>query len=293
MRTFASVWILVVLAVCAQLPIVSAEAVAEGSAASERLASVLEAQSAEHKARYAFRHPQETLEFLGVVPGMTVVEVLPGAGWYSKILLAYLGEGGRLVGANYSVEMLVQLGFVKAEGLEARKRWVETWTQEAEAWRGADTAPVAAFVLGSMPDAVAGSADAVLFIRALHNLNRVEAEGGYLTAALADAHRALKPGGILGVVQHEARADMPDAWATGSNGYLKRDFMIARLERAGFEYLGANELNANPKDQPSEDEFVWRLPPSFATSRDDPAQHTKFEAIGESNRMTLKFRKPE
>jgi predicted methyltransferase len=291
MRTLANVRILVVLLVCAQAAVATAQA--GGSAANERLASVLEAQSAEHKARYGFRHPQETLEFFEVVPGMTVVEVLPGAGWYSKILLPYLGEGGTLVGADYSAEMLSELGFLDAEGLEARKRWVETWTQEAEAWRGANAASVTAFVLGSMPDAVAGTADAVLFIRALHNLNRVESEGGYLTAALADAERALKPGGILGVVQHEARAEMPDAWANGSNGYLKRDFVIERLERAGFEYLGASELNANPKDRPGEDEFVWRLPPSVSTSRDDPAERAKFEAIGESNRMTLKFRKPE
>ncbi|MBW2362266.1 MAG: methyltransferase [Deltaproteobacteria bacterium] len=253
MRTSRKIWMLLLLAACGQQTGAPADTGA-AAADSARLAEVLGAQSEEQQARYAFRHPQETLEFLGIAPGMTVVEVLPGAGWYSKILLAYLGQDGLLIGADYSFEMVEKLGFLKGEGLAARKRWVETWTQEAESWRGAGAAPVSAFVLGSMPEAVAGTADAVLFIRALHNLNRVEAEGGYLTAALADAQRGLEPGGILGVVQHEARSDTPDAWADGSNGYLKRDALIARLEQAGFEYLGATEVNANPKDRPNEDE---------------------------------------
>jgi predicted methyltransferase len=294
MRRFMSVWILIGLMACALAPISSAESpVIEVPTPSDLLVSALDAQSTEQKSRYPARHPKETLEFFGVVPGMTVVEVLPGGGWYSKLLLAYLGSQGQLIGADYAVDMVEKLGFYDAERLAAKKRWVETWTRDAEGWRGTNGASVSAFVLGSMPDSVAGSADAVLFIRALHNLNRVEAQGGYLTTALGDAHRALKPGGILGVVQHEARAEMPDSWADGSNGYLKRAALVARIEAAGFEYLADSEVNANPADRPNQEEFVWRLPPSFATSRDDAAKHASFEAIGESNRMTLKFRKTE
>jgi predicted methyltransferase len=115
---------------------------------------------------------------------------------------------------------------------------------------------------------------------------------GFLTAALQDAFAVLKPGGVVGVVQHEARAAMPDAWSGGTNGYLKRDFVIQRMEKAGFEFLGASEINQNEKDQPGETDMVWRLPPTLATSGEDPALRAQLEAIGESNRMTLKFRKP-
>ena len=85
---------------------------------------------------------------------------------------------------------------------------------------------------------------------------------------------------------------MPDDWANGRHGYLKSDFVIARMEEAGFEFLAASDINANEKDQPSEEDIVWRLPPSLATSKKDPELKAKLEAVGESNRMTLKFRKP-
>lgn len=255
----------------------------------DRLQSVLAAQPAETQARYRYRHPQETLEFFGIEPGMTVVEALPGGGWYTKILLHYLGPEGHVIGANYAVEMWPLFGVFSDEFIESTKTWVTDWPARAEAWRGDGSAGVAAFVLGSMPEEMAGKADAVLFIRALHNLARFEDQGGFLTAAIADAHRALRPGGILGVVQHQARDEMPDAWAGGQNGYLKKDFVIAQIENAGFELVGESDVNNNANDHPSESEVVWRLPPGLNTSRDDPELRAKMEAIGESNRMTLKF----
>ena len=137
------------------------------------------------------------------------------------------------------------------------------------------------------------TADAVLLIRALHNLARFEGDGGFLSAALTDVRDVLKPGGIVGVVQHEARPDMPDDWANGDNGYLKWDFVVGAMEAAGFEFVAASDLNENPLDQPTVDDKVWRLPPVMNTSRDDPALRAQMMSIGESNRMTLKFRKPE
>ena len=257
------------------------------------LAAILEQQPDEVQARYQYRHPQKTLDFFGIEPGMTVVEALPGGGWYSKILLPYLGTDGRLIGADYAYEMWPKFGFFSEEFIAGRKTWVGDWTAEAEGWGGAGSAGVSAFQLGSMPDEMAGTADAVLFIRALHNLARFEGDGGYLSAALADAHRVLKPGGIVGVVQHHARDDRPDAWADGSRGYLKQDFVIAQMQRAGFEFVAESDLHANPKDRPGDDDVVWRLPPGLQGSRDDPEAAAKMQAIGESNRMTLKFRKPE
>lgn len=266
---------------------------ATGVNANDRLAAVLEAQPAEVQARYEARHPLETLSFFGVEPGMTVVEALPGGGWYSKILIDYLGPDGRLIGADYAVDMFPLFGFFSEEQLEAKKTWVTDWTAQAQGWRGDDDAAVAAFQLGSLPDEMKGTADAVLFIRALHNLARFEGDGGYLTAALADAFAVLKPGGTLGVVQHHARDDMPDDWAGGRAGYLKQGFVVEAAQRAGFEFVGESDVNANPKDQPTAEDVVWRLPPTLATSRDDEALRASLEAVGESNRMTLKFRKPE
>lgn len=263
------------------------------AADSERLAAVLNAQPAEVQARYGWRHPQETLEFFGVAPGMTVVEALPGSGWYTRILLPYLGLGGRLVGADYSLDMYPLFGFFSEEQLKEKDTWVAQFTADAGEWAGEDGAAVAAFVFGKMPEAMKGQADAVLFIRALHNLARFEGQGGFLTAALKDAYDVLKPGGIVGVVQHQAGDAMSDDWANGSHGYLKQDFVIQRMEAAGFEFLGASDINHNEKDQPGADDMVWRLPPTLATSRDNPELRAEMEAIGESNRMTLKFRKPD
>jgi len=264
-----------------------------GEPDSEKLAAVLAGQAEEIQARYEYRHPQETLEFFGIAPGMTVVEALPGSGWYTKILSPYLGPDGELVGADYSLDMYPLFGFFSEERLKEKETWVDDFTAGAKEWSGDDGAPVSAFVLGSMPEELKGSADAVLFIRALHNLARFEGDGAYLTAALKDAYDVLKPGGTVGVVQHWARSNMSEEWAGGQNGYLKKIFVIARMEKAGFKFVAEIDANVNEKDQPTEEDIVWRLPPSLATSRENPELKAEMEAIGESNRMTLKFRKPE
>jgi len=259
---------------------------------SERLASVLQAQPAERQARYSSRHPQETLEFFGIAPGMTVVEVLPGGGWYSPILIAYLGDEGHLIGADYPMALWKNFSFATDEFLAGRDAWLTSWPQKTIEWRGDDGASAEAVRLGSMPEDVAGTVDAVLFIRALHNLSRFESKGGFRTMALADAYTVLKPGGVVGVVQHQAPAGRSDDWADGSRGYLNRDTLLGQFEAAGFEFVGESDVNQNPKDIPGEDEIVWRLPPGLQTSRDDPELKAKYQAIGESNRMTLLFRKP-
>lgn len=131
-----------------------------------------------------------------------------------------------------------------------------------------------------------------MFVLALHNLVRFEADGGFLSTVLSDAYKVLKPGGVVSVVQHHARDDRPDAWADGNAGYLKKSYVIELMEDAGFEFVGSSDVNANPNDQPRDDDIVWRLPPSLQTSQDDADLMAEMQAIGESNRMTLKFRKP-
>jgi predicted methyltransferase len=261
------------------------------AADSDRLAAALAAQPDEARARYKHRHPQETLEFIGIEPGMTVVDVLPGGGWYTKILLPYLGQDGRVIGADYAVDVWLGIGYDSAEFIGKRQTWIRDWTARAKTWGDDDSADVSAFVLGSMPDSVHGTADAVMFVRALHNMAYTTPDSRHLTAALKDAYDILKPGGIVGVVQHHARDDMPDIWADGEMGYLKKGFVIEMMEAAGFELTGESNINANSKDMPTTEQYVWRLPPSY-DGADTPEARAKVDAIGESNRMTLRFRKP-
>jgi len=280
-----------------------AEAAAEQAAAVEeapaveedRLAALLDAQPDEVRARYQYRHPQETLEFFGIEPGMTIVEGLPGRGWYTKVLLPYLGSEGHLIGANYPLDLWQNFPFATEEFMAEMSQWLEKWPADAEEWRGGDGASVGAFWFGEMPEEVAGTADAVFFVRMLHNVWRFQSEGkgDYLDMALSDAYNALKPGGILGVGRHNARDDKSDEWANGSHGYMKRQFVVDRIVAAGFEFVAESDMNANDKDQPTDDDIVWRLPPTYATSGEDDDLKATYTAVGESNRMTLKFRKPE
>ena len=279
-------------------PAAAAETSAATAAAAtpaELLADVLAAQPEDVQARYPFRNPGETLAFFGVEPGMTVVEALPGGGWYTKILLPYLGSDGALIGAAYSLDMYALFPFATEEFMARQENWTTDFVAGAEGWRGDSGASVVATRFGSMPGDVDGTVDVVLMRRALHNLARFEnaGDGPYLTTALADAYRALKPGGVLGVVQHHARDDMPDDWANGQNGYLKKQRVIDAAIAAGFELVGESDINANANDQPTTDDIVWRLPPGLLTSEDDPDLRAELEAVGESNRMTLKFVKPE
>lgn len=255
------------------------------------LAAVLAAHPAEVQARYSARNPQQTLEFFGVEPGMTVVEALPGGGWYSKILLSALGSEGHLVGVNYAADLWPLFPNMSEERLAALANWTTSWPADAEEWRDTNSARVSAFVFGELSETQKNTADLVLFIRALHNMARFD-ERPFLDEAMQNAFDILKPGGIAGVVQHEARADKSDEWANGSRGYLKRDRVIAQMKAIGFTFIGASDINQNPADQPGEADIVWRLPPSLATSGEDQVLKEQMLAIGESNRMTLKFQKP-
>ena len=256
------------------------------------LKAAISSQAADVQARYGSRNPEQTLNFFGVEPGMTVVEILPGGGWYSKILLPYLGTDGQLVGVDYPQALWPNFDWMKPEAIEAKKTWVSTWTAKAQEWRTTNSANISAFQFSEMPASMAGTADAVLYIRALHNLARFDAKQGFLGDALKDTYGVLKPGGIVGIVQHQGREDRPDDWADGSSGYLKKSFVISRMQDAGFEFVGESSVNENPKDQASVGDIVWRLPPSYNGSRDDETKKAAMTAIGESNRMTLKFRKP-
>jgi predicted methyltransferase len=254
------------------------------------LAKVIAERSDEDKSRDADRHPLETLEFFQVAPGMTVAEGLPGGGWYTRILANYLGADGTLYGVNYADRLWPLLDIATPEWVAARiaatsqfPAQVATYTTNGIKARG--------FTFESVPEDVKGTADRVLMIRALHNLHRFEKEHGTLTRALSGIRDMLKDDGLVGVEQHRAPESATDDWADGNRGYLKQSAVIALFEQAGFKLVASSEINANPKDQPSGEDSVWRLPPSLRGSEDDPKRREAMLAIGESDRMTLLFRK--
>jgi predicted methyltransferase len=252
------------------------------------LNAILAAQPEETKARYPYRHPRETLSFFGIKPGMTVMEALPGAGWYSKILVPYLGKDGQLIGVDYPGGIWSKFDWASKEFIEGRTKWPAAWPDEVTGWNISDAAAVSAYTFDTLPQELTGKVDAALYIRALHNMARFDAEGGYLGNALQETHRLLKPGGILGVVQHATA----DPKATGATGYLERDLLVRQIEAAGFKLVDESDINKNPKDKAGPEDIVWRLPPSLNTSKDDEKLRNQYLAVGESNRMTLKFIKP-
>ncbi|RLQ23333.1 methyltransferase [Seongchinamella sediminis] len=274
----------------AGLALASALSLADSAAHNPALVAAVEARGEQDRARDAARHPVETLSFFQVEPGMTVAEGLPGGGWYSHILANYLGSEGTLYGVNYPARIWA---------LFANRS--DEWRQARAAATGKFSAMVAGFTdngistdgftFNTVPPQVAGTVDRVLLIRALHNLNRFDAQSGLLSQALAAVRGMLKEDGLVGIVQHRLPESAPEAGADGNRGYLKESTVIAAMEKAGFELLARSEINANPKDQPGPNDIVWRLPPSLAGSEDQPEQRAAMLAIGESDRMTLLFRK--
>ena len=260
------------------------------AADSDSLTQVIASRSDEDRSRDSARHPAQTLEFFQLQPGMTVAEGLPGSGWYTRILVGYLGGNSALYGVNYADRMWPMFSFATPEFIAKRKAstdkfpdLVATFTDNGMATMG--------FTFESVPTNVAGTVDRVLLIRALHNLNRFEAQAGTRTKALAAINAMLKDDGMVGVVQHRAPETATDEWADGNRGYLKQSAVIAMFQEAGFQLVASSEINANPKDQPGADDIVWRLPPSLRGGKEDPELKAAMLAIGESDRMTLLFRR--
>lgn len=236
-----------------------------------------------NRARDEWRHPSRTLSFFGVEPGMTVAEVLPGSGgWYTQILNPLTAQEGRLIGLTYPDSLWSQM--------------FNTWDDDARERNGAHieqmdrylsvagvspTQPIVGYTIDSIPDKENGQADAVLFFRAMHHLFRFDEP--LIDSALSEVYDFLASGGVVGVVQHRAPESAAADFASGNNGYVKQSAVVAAFEHAGFVLEASSEMNANEND--SADNFVWRLPP---TRRDNP----ETLAIGESDRMTLRFRKP-
>ena len=256
----------------------------------ELLDQVIASRSAEDRARDDARHPAQTLTFFQVEPGSTVAEALPGRGWYTRILANYLGANGTLYGINYNDNMWSMFSFSTDKMVAERTAATAKFPAQVAGFTD-NGIKAKGFTFNTIPPAAAGSVDRALLIRALHNLNRFESKAGTRSQALSAVHNMLKNDGLVGVVQHRAPETASDEWADGSKGYLKQSAVIAMFEAAGFQLVSKSEINANPKDKPGADDMVWRLPPSLRTSKEDPALREAMIAIGESDRMTLLFRK--
>lgn len=222
-------------------------------------------RSEANRARDAFRHPSETLAFFEVKPGQTVIEFYPGGGWYTEILAPALNGKGRYI-AMPNVRGVASTQAM----LDKNKDWFGP-----VAITGFDPANPSTFP--------AGTADRVLTFRNVHNL--IMAGDAVAAKAFADFYAALKPGGILGVVDHRLPEEA-DSAREKSSGYLKRSTIIRLATAAGFKLAGESKVNANPKDTHDWPEGVWTLPPTYKLGDVDKA---KYQAIGESDRLTLKF----
>jgi predicted methyltransferase len=239
-------------------------------------------RSATNKARDRYRHPKETLEFFGLQPDMTVVEIWPGGGWYTEILGPYLRERGKLYVAQYGTKPPFPYQQREMDALAAKTR------AAPDLYRSV-TATTLNFFTSELEIAPRGTVDLVLTFRNVHNWFQ-DGYGPPNAAELAfkAMFDALKPGGTLGVVDH--RWPDPTTEDPGSkNGYISERRVVEYAEDAGFRFVGGSDVNNNPLDTHDHPEGVWTLPPDLALGERD---RDKYLAIGESDRFTLKFVKP-
>ena len=229
-------------------------------------------------ARDVHRHPGQTLAFFGIRPDQTVIEITPGGGWYAEILAPYLKANGHYVAAVVDPQAVAE-----GRGRDYQQRSKDGLEKKfAGAPAQFDRAHVVAYDPAAPAFGPAGSADLVLTFRNVHNWRQAgQAEGMF-----KGFFEVLKPGGVLGVVEHRARADVA---ADDKSGYVGQDQVIALARAAGFELAGSSEVNANPRDTKDHPNGVWTLPPS---NNHPEADRAKYQAIGESDRMTLRFVKP-
>ncbi|MFN4292115.1 MAG: class I SAM-dependent methyltransferase [Permianibacter sp.] len=231
--------------------------------------------------RDRFRHPVETLQFFGIKPNQTVVEIAPGGGWYTEILAPYLRDNGKLYAAHADPETTSNY---QKRSLAAYKEKLAANPAVYDKVELTVFAPPAKVAV-----APAGSADLVVTFRNVHNWWMRGGGDANVQAAFKGMYDALKPGGVLGVVEHRLPASRP-ASEQENSGYMHESYVIKMAEAVGFKLEAKSEINANPEDTADHENGVWALPPTLTNGEKDRARYV---AIGESDRMTLKFVKPK
>ena len=230
------------------------------------------------RVRDAFRHPAETLAFFRIKPGMTVADYMPSGGWYTRILVPYLGDKGTYIGLTAGTAT------ANAETKARLEAFPGSFPGKAAGWTGVAPERIPAFTLDAVPAERKGTVDRVMIMREVHNMW----PDNFLYNDLAAIRSLLKDDGLLGIEEHRAKADAPAAYTLGTMGYMREADVIALIEAHGFKLVAKSEVNANPKDSANWPDGVWTLPPVLALKDKDRA---KYEAIGESDRMTLLFAK--
>ncbi len=237
-------------------------------------------RSAHDKARDVYRHPEQSLGFWGLKAGDTVIDVEPGSGWWTDIIAPYLAQtGGRYIAAGADLNDPA----VTSEARKDRAAFEAKYVGRPVPYGNVS---VVGFGTRSGPLAPPASVDLILVSRETHNW-----VGGFIQKAFADFYAALKPGGILAIEDHRAPAGADPA---RGDGYIPEAYVIEQAKKAGFSLAGRSEINANPKDTKNHPFGVWTLPPARRSSPlgqpDNPGfDHAPYDAIGESDRMTLKF----
>jgi predicted methyltransferase len=270
-----------VIALCALLAIAAAllscTATSSRQTTAQALTAILagEQRTPQERARDVYRHPEETLLFFGIRPEMRVLEVWPEPGWYTEVIAPLVREKGKyyaaVIAADPSDKHITQrLDDYRAK-LASSPQLYDRVTVVPFPEDGGDAVPAA-------------SIDMVVTFRNIHNwMARDEAE-----RAFATMYKALKKGGLLGVVEHRGNPALPQDLHAKS-GYVNEDYAIHLIEAQGFRLLAKSQVNDNPKDTKDYEQGVWTLPPTY---RLGPKDHDKYAAIGESDRFTLLFVKP-
>lgn len=262
-------------------PAIAQQAMPSAASRTALDAALANANRAADRSRDAYRHPAETLAFFQVRPDMTVVEYGPGGGWYTRILAPMLARGGgRYLAVNADPTSLN----LTPERLAAYREGTASLPGTIAGWTGLPAAGITAHTTDRLPAELDGTVDRVLMIRSLHNLHR----SNRLDSELKAMRRLLKAGGLLGIVQHRATPMASADYTDGSKGYLRQADVVNLVTAMGFELAGTSEVNANPADTADWPGGVWTLPPTYALKDQDRARYT---AVGESDRMTLLFRK--
>ncbi|UAB78784.1 class I SAM-dependent methyltransferase [Erythrobacter sp. SCSIO 43205] len=236
------------------------------------------------RARDQYRNPAETLAFFGIEPTMTVAEFSPGGGWYTRVLAPYLAPAGTYIAFQTDSDAATY----RSRAQEANaKGWTERFKESTAEMTGMSAEDVMAFEIDEMPEEAAGTVDRVVIFRSMHGLNI----GNNADTVLKAARMMLKDDGMVGVVQHRAPEGASyDDYGARQRGYMRVEDVVAIFEANGFELAAESEVNANDKDPANWEGGVWTLPPVLRYGDQDRA---KYEAIGESDRMTLLFKKAD
>ena len=262
---------------------------------SRSLETIVSGRDAEARSRDQWRNPVETLDFFGLQPDHFVVELMPGHGmWYTDIIAPFVAKQGRYGAVNFEYEMIMGIAPDKNDPrLAYFKQFEQIFPGMVSDKCAMNNVPLA-FDFGSVPEAVWGNVNLVVITRELHAYFLGGGAQDYLQQHLQKIRRMLKSDGVVGVVQHRAVEEAEGNDSNGAHGYMKQSEVIKLFESAGFVLEGVSEINANPKDRPLIEErpgdvpgLVWRLPPTYSFGKGNKAL---YDAIGESDRMTLRFR---